>query len=119
MEPARAETSRAIAAKHRFNVYVIELDEAVWSDRRFRAANPHTEEPKRCLYVGMTGRDPRERFLQHKRGYKACRYARQYGKWLRHRMFRKYNPMTYEDACDMEVRLARDLRRRGYAVWQN
>jgi len=33
-------------------------------------------------------------------------------------MFQKYNPMTYEEAREMEVNLAKDLRRRGYAVWQ-
>jgi len=46
--------------------------------------------------------------------------AKNYGKFLRWKLFEKYNPMTYEQACRREVQLAEDLRKkRGYAVWQN
>jgi hypothetical protein len=35
------------------------------------------------------------------------------------RLYARFNPMTYEQAKAMEVELARRLRNRGYAVWQN
>ena len=103
----------------RFHVYVIELDRAVLKDKRFVAANPNHDPEKACLYVGMTGKSPDERFAQHKTGYKASRYPRKHGKWLRRRLYERFNPMTYKDACAKEVELAEDLRRRGFAVWQN
>jgi len=101
------------------SVYVIELDEAILKSKKFREANPDMREGKGCLYVGMTSRTPEERFEQHKRGYKSARYVRQYGKWLRKRLYSKYNPMTKEEASIMEGELARRLRKRGYGVWWN
>ena len=103
----------------RFSVYVIELDPEVLTNRRFREANPDHDPGKACLYVGMTAREPEERFEQHRNGAKACRFARRYGLRLRPRLYRQFNPMTWEQACAREVELARDLRRRGFAVWQN
>jgi len=103
----------------RFNVYVIELDPRVLTSRKFREANPDHDPGRPCLYVGMTALDPDHRFDQHKSGIKACRYVRKYGLRLRPRMYRQFNPMTYDQACSREVELAHDLRRRGFAVWQN
>ena len=103
----------------RFHVYVIELDRAVLNNRKFAKANPDHDPEKACLYVGMTGKSPDERFAQHKAGYRASRYPREFGRWLRRRLYERFNPMTYEEACAKEVELAEDLRRRGFAVWQN
>lgn len=100
-------------------VYVIELDKAVLGRRKFIEANPDHDPEKPCLYVGMTGRTPDERFRQHKEGYKASKYVREYGKHLRRRLYEKYNPMTHEDAARKEIELANELRRKGYAVWQH
>jgi hypothetical protein len=101
------------------NVYVIALDLVVMNDKCFREANPHYIEGKPCVYVGMTGRTPDERFRQHKEGYKSFRYPHKYGKYLRRKRFEHLNPTTYKRAASLEVELARQLRNRGYGVWQN
>ena len=101
-----------------YAVYVIELDPEVLDDRRFAAANPDYVPGKPCVYVGMTGIRPVDRFLQHRTGYRANRYARRFGLWLKNRLMKR-NPMTRAEAQSWEVELARRLRNRGYAVWQN
>ena len=107
------------AAQARFNVYVVRLKKTILNSKRFREANPQHDPRKPCVYVGLTGRTPEERFAQHRAGYKAARYVTQHGVTLIKRLYERYNPMTYEEAAKMEVRLAERLRRRGYAVWQN
>ena len=103
---------------HHHNVYVIELDPKVLKDKKFRAANPHHDPAKACLYVGSTGLSPYERFLNHKDGHKSNRYAKKYGVHLRPDLFAVFNPMPYEAAVELEVELAIGLREEGYAVWQ-
>lgn len=103
----------------RFSVYVIELDPAVLKHKKFRERNPDHDLKKACLYVGMTARTPEIRFQQHKDGYKSGRFVRRYGKYLRKRLFQKYNPMTYDAAQIKERELAQELRAKGYAVWWN
>jgi hypothetical protein len=100
------------------NIYVVALDRSVLKVRRFAQANPNHDPQKACLYVGMTGLTPDERYANHKRGYRASRYVRKYGMFLRRKLYEKYNPMTYEDAQKMEVELAQRLRAKGHAVWQ-
>jgi len=101
------------------SVYVIELDPKVLKDRKFRAANPGHDPKKPCLYVGSTGMSPEMRFINHKRGYKANRYARKYGLRLRPDLYEVYNPMPWEGAAELEVELAEGFREQGYAVWQH
>ena len=115
----RKRRRRTKPSQRRFNVYVIELDEAVLKHKRFREANPDWKEGKGCLYVGMTARTPEERFRQHKAGYRAARFVKKYGRWLRKRLYERENPMTYEEAGRMERELAHKLRKKGYAVWWN
>lgn len=100
------------------NVYVVALDKAVLSEQRFLAANPEYKPGKPCLYVGMTGLDPDVRFANHKRGYKASKYVEKYGKYLRRKLYEKYNPMTHDQAVEWEQEFARRLRKKGNAVWQ-
>ena len=103
----------------RHNVYVIELDKAVLNERKFVEANPDHDPKIACLYVGMTGLSPDERFKNHKAGYKANRYVKKYGLRLCCSMYEEYNPMTYDDALEMEEKLAKLLRAKGHAVWQH
>lgn len=84
--------------KNHYNVYVIELDQEVLNNKKFKSANLNCEPNAVCLYVGMTGKTPDERFSQHNDGYKTCQYVKKYGLYLRRKMFGKYNPMTYEEA---------------------
>ena len=104
--------------KKHHNVYVVELDPAVLDESAFARGNPQFIPGMKCLYVGMTGLDPEKRFENHLGGYKANRYVRKYGVRLCPLLYEEYNPLSYEDACDMEVELARMLRSRGNAVWQ-
>lgn len=100
------------------NIYVIELDPTVLEKKKFREANPQYIEGKPCVYVGMTGLTPQERFKNHKDGYKANKFARKYGLRLKPRQYESHNPMTAEEAKKMEVEKARRLRKKGWAVWQ-
>jgi hypothetical protein len=98
------------------NVYVVLLDPAVSRMRKVRAANPQRDHKKPCLYVGMTGLTPEERFANHKAGIKDASLVRRYGIRLMPELYKHLNPMPYEAAAQMEKDLAEDLRRAGYTV---
>jgi hypothetical protein len=104
--------------RHHYNVYVVELSDAVWNEARFRNANPDHQLGKPLVYVGMTGLDPDLRFDRHKAGIQANRYVRDFGLRLLPSLYAVYNPMPYDGAREMEVELAIGLREAGYAVWQ-
>lgn len=101
------------------NVYVIELNNDVLFETKFRKANPNYVTGKPCVYVGMTGHDPDTRFDQHKAVIKSNKYAMKYGLRLMPEIYEKLNPMPYADAQYMEVDLAIRLRKISYGVWQN
>jgi hypothetical protein len=105
-------------ARHHHHVYVIELDPAVLNLARFRRSNPERDMLKPCVYVGMTGLTPEERFAKHKAGVRANRYVQRYGLRLLPKLYAYANPMPYAAAREMEVELAIALREEGYAVWQ-
>ena len=100
------------------NVYVVELDPEVLKVKTFRARNPGYRKGMPCVYVGMTGLPPGERFQNHKAGVKANRLVRDFGKGLLPELFAHLNPMPYEAARQMEEDLADELQEKGYAVWQ-
>ncbi|WP_280153413.1 hypothetical protein [Piscinibacter sp. XHJ-5] len=106
------------APLHHYHVYVVELDDSVWNEPRFRRANPDHRLGLPFVYVGMTGTDPDLRFDRHKAGIQANRFVQRYGLRLLPRLYEVYNPMPYEGAREMEVELAIALRERGYGVWQ-
>ena len=100
------------------NVYVIELDDAVRTHRGFAGANPDCSLDLPCLYVGVTGLTPEERFARHKAGVQHSRIVKRYGLRLLPEMYAYLNPMPYDAAARMEQDLAEDLRAAGYGVWQ-
>ena len=102
--------------EHHHNVYVVLLDPAAGRIRSIRAANPRRDLKKPCVYVGMTGLTPEERFANHKAGTKAVWVVKRYGLRLLPELYEHLNPMPYEAAARMEVDLAEDLRRAGYTV---
>lgn len=110
-----------------YRVYVIELSKRVFSEnRKFREANPQFNGVLQCLYVGMTSKDPKERFRQHKTGALSLKghnlsasIVRKYGTYLRPSLYDQLPPMTRADALKKEKALALELRREGYAVWFN
>ena len=105
-------------SRHHHNVYVVELSRDVLDEPRFRKANPDYDRTKPCVYVGMTGLSPDDRFDKHKAGVKSNKYVRLYGLRLLPELYEIYNPMPYEGAREMEVELAIGLREEGYGVWQ-
>lgn len=106
------------AKRHHHNVYVVELDPGVLNLARFRKANPNRDILKPCVYVGMTGLTPEERFARHKAGVQANPLVQRFGVRLLPKLYAYANPMPYQAARDMEVELAIGLQEAGYAVWQ-
>ncbi len=100
------------------NVYVVKLHPDVLRSRKFRNENPDYVTGKPCVYVGVTGLSPDIRFDNHKAGYKSCGFVKKHGQTLMTELYEKYNPMPYDEACEMEKKLALALRKKGYAVWQ-
>ena len=104
--------------KHHHCVYVVLLSKDVLYEPRFKRSNPDYDPAKPCVYVGMTGLTPDDRFDKHKAGIRANKYVRLYGLRLMPELYECYNPMPYNAARDMEVELAIGLREQGYGVWQ-
>jgi len=102
--------------EHHHNVYVVLLAPAAAKLRAVRAANPERDPKKPCVYVGMTGLAPAERFTNHKAGTKAASVVKRYGLRLLPELYEHLNPMPFEAAVQMEMDLAEDLRRVGYTV---
>ncbi len=107
-----------MARRKHYCVYVIELSKDVLYESRFKKANPDYVAGKPCVYVGMTGLDPDVRFDKHKAGIQSNRFVQRFGLHLLPQLYEDYNPMSYDDARDMEVELAIGLREAGYGVWQ-
>src|SRR5688572_6173921 len=105
----------APAALHHY-VYVVLLDTAVSKLRKIRASNPSRQKDKPCVYVGMTGLKPEERFSNHKAGIKAARIVQRYGVRLLPELYEVFNPMPFDVAAQMEKELAEDLRAQGFTV---
>jgi len=115
-------------ARAAYRVYVIELRKRVFSENtKFREANPQFNGVLECLYVGMTSKTPKERFEQHKTGYRnnkghklSANIVEKYGSYLRPSLYNHIEPMaTRAEALKMEEKLALELRRKRYAVWFN
>ena len=105
-----------MTGKH--SVYVVELDPVVMESKKFREANPNSNPSMPCVYVGMTGLTPEQRFANHKAGRKANRYVQRYGLHPLPDLYAQLNPLTFDEAEAMEQKLAAQLRAMGYAVWQ-
>ena len=79
-------------------------------------ANPQRDPKQPCVYVGMSGLSPEERFQNHRRGIKAAYVVKRFGLRLLPELYAHLNPLPYEAAVQMEMDLAEDLRRAGYTV---
>lgn len=110
------QTRAATESAHHHNVYVVLLDPAVARHRKVRSLNPKRKPELPCVYVGMTGLKPDERFANHKAGVKSAWVVKRYGLQLMPELFEHLNPMPFEAAAQMEIDLAEDLRRAGYTV---
>jgi len=92
------------------------LDSAVGKMRKVQLLNPERDPEKPCVYVGLTGLAPEERFANHKQGLKCSALVKRYGIRLLPELYAHLNPMPYEAAVQMERDLTEDLRRAGYTV---
>lgn len=104
--------------RNHYHVYVIELSRDVLDEGRFSKCNPGYVPGKPCVYVGMTGVDPDIRFDKHKAGIQSNKYVRKFGLRLMPELYEIFDSMSYDEARDLEVELAIDLRESGYGVWQ-
>lgn len=120
IEPVKRRTFRklkaAAQASFHHHVYVVLLSPKAIRERGLLRNNPGRDPDKPCLYVGMTGLQPEERFLNHKQGIKAAAVVKKYGLKLLPKFYACFNPMPFEAAAAMERDLAEDLRRQGYTV---
>jgi|ETNmetMinimDraft_13_1059891.scaffolds.fasta_scaffold249110_2 hypothetical protein len=102
------------------NIYVIKLDRQILKgEKPFKNANPRYIQGKPCVYVGMTSKSPKERFMEHRLGHNCSRYAQKYGMFLLSEEYEDLNPMTKNQAVAMERQKAMELRARGWAAWYN
>jgi predicted GIY-YIG superfamily endonuclease len=111
-----------------YRIYVVELSKRVFSENaKFRNANPQYNGALECLYVGMTSKTPKERFEQHKSGYRSKKgykisssIVEKYGLYLRPSLYNHIDPFfTRAEALLAEKEIALELRRERYAVWSN
>jgi predicted GIY-YIG superfamily endonuclease len=111
-----------------YHIYVIELSKRVFTENaKFRLANPQFNGVLECLYVGMTSKTPKERFEQHKTGFRntkghklSSNIVQKYGTYLRPSLYNHIDPLASRaEALKMEKILAMELRRKRYAVWFN
>ena len=106
---------RKKAAPHH-SVYLVELDPKVREKQKLQKLNPDADPSKLCLYVGMTGLTPEERFENHKADQKASPEVRDYGIRLLPEWTEDLNNLPYEEAVEAEAHLAKILRGEGYFV---
>jgi hypothetical protein len=98
------------------SVYVILLSRKIQDQKAVKRLNPEAKKAKPCVYVGQTGRTPRDRFKQHKRDELANSWVRDHGIRLLPHLYEHHNPLNELQSLRMERRLARRLRRLGYSV---
>ena len=114
--PAHRREKKTVEEAWHHHVYVVLLDPRVAEHPSVRRLNPRRDPGKACLYVGMTGLNPTERFANHKQGHKSAWTVRKYGLCLLPELYECFNPMPFHAAAEMEVGLAEDLRSEGYTV---
>ncbi|WP_439153352.1 ribose-5-phosphate isomerase [Winogradskyella sp.] len=111
-----------------YRIYVIELSKRVDTEHtKFRNANPQFNGVLECLYIGMTSKSPKERFEQHKSGYRtkkghkiSSNIVEKYGLYLRPSLYNHIDPfLSRKEAIIAEEQIALELRREKYAVWFN
>lgn len=112
----RKRSRKPTSPKYHHHVYVVLLDPAVAELRAVLRANPNRDPAKPCVYVGMTGIPPIERFENHTAGHKGSWYVKTFGIRLLPDLYEYLNPMPFEAAQQMEKDLAADLRAQGYTV---
>ena len=96
------------------NIYAIELHPDVLKHKKVLKLNPNYDPNKTPLYVGMTGLPIEERFKKHKAGLKANMFVKNYGLGVKPEL--SLTGLTFQEAEDKEVLLAKKLRDEGHLV---
>ncbi len=105
-------------ARSHHSLYAVELDPAVLERRDFRERN-RGGAAAGCLYIGVTGLPPEQRFARHLEGTQSARLVKKYGRRLRLDLVEGFSRLPYPVAAVMEPKIAAWLRSKGFAVWQN
>ena len=113
-----AECAPQAWARGHHSLYAVELDRGVLKRRHFVDRNPGGA-VSGCLYVGVTGLRPEERFERHLEGTQSARLVKKYGVRLRLDLVEGYSRLPYRIAACMEPKVAAWLRAQGFGVWQN
>ena len=104
----------------KYYVYVINLDSKMLKIKKFMGQNPDYIDGKPCVYVGQSFHKPEIRFEQHLNGYKANKYVKKFGNFLRFRNTGVNNPYKSRMIAEKaEKETTRRLRAKGYGVWSN
>src|SRR5689334_521302 len=98
------------------HIYVIRLSKAVLKEKKFLRRNPNYGPRKKCIYVGLTGKTPAERFEQHKNGIRSRHYIKRFGKRLLPGLGRS-TFRNHRAALKLERELAERLTERGFGFW--
>ena len=118
MTDRKKRKKKGVSPKDR-RVYVIELDPAILQRPDFLKANPDRDPSKPCVYEGMTSKTPEERFKVHKSDdQKSSPKVKEFGIRLMPDLYKDLKPLTWREVEDAEKKLAKNLRKQGYAVWQ-
>lgn len=108
--------------RDRYNLYVIKLNSSVLNEYKFLVRNNESDRTKPCLYIGITGKSPEERYQNHIDGHRAANYVRKYHdaeSGLLKDFFDCLNPMPRETAVKMEKEFAEAFKKQGFPVWWN
>jgi hypothetical protein len=73
--------------------------------------------PGYALYVGETGLTPAHRFANHKAGYKASKWVKNYGECLLPSLYEHLAHIGSVEAKDLERKIAESLRDAGIPVY--
>jgi predicted GIY-YIG superfamily endonuclease len=72
-----------------------------------------------CLYIGLTGLRPEQRFDRHRAGTQSGKFVRLHGIRLRLDLVEGFSRLPFKIAAWMEPKLAAWFRAQGFGVWQN
>ena len=88
-----------------YHVYVVLLSNEVSKFHSVGKLNPKRNPFLPCVYVGMTGLTPKERFKKHKKGLKASGWVRKYGKKLIPKLFKHRGQVPTCDFCNKSYKI--------------
>jgi hypothetical protein len=123
LQPFTEKTSMAPSVKSSLydeqrdhHVYVILLHSDVLNGYRGQMINPDARRDMPCLYVGLTGFSPEERFRHHKSGRLPSREVQNHGLCLIPNLYAHLKPLPADRGEEAEKALALYLREQGFAV---